>query len=274
MWSIINNNFICSEKELFRVNKIHLEKLLNSKSNLNNKASETPYFLKNKSYLREIIRAKELKRNNDNNIMLKRLIFMATSPSPYSKSNTPKYCPAFDKQRFNFGKIEREINIYNDNISFYKRFSKKKPYYSAKQFFIKNDYENIIKNNISRSKFLPKIALKLCTYRQFKSNLLKESNKIKESIKKLAKSNKTFNKELRLNRSKSVYNLLHNKKYKILENLRYNDKFLNNINNNLSSKELEQYKYFNSKNIISNIQNLQRSQSALNIKYKNNKNFK
>ena len=271
MWNTINNNFICSEKELLRVNKIHLEKLLNTKSELNSKASETPYFLKNKSYLREFIRARELKRNNDNNIMLKRLIFMATTPSPYSKYNTPKYCPAFDKQRFNFDKIEREVNIYNDNISFYKRFSKKKSYYSAKRFFIKNDYENMIKHNISKSKFLPKIALKLCTYRQFKSNLLKESDRIKESIKTLLKTNKEFNKNYRLNKSKSVYNLLHNKKYKILENLRYNDKNFNNISNNLSYDKLGK---FNSNNIESQKSNLQRSKSALSIKFKNNNNFK
>ena len=265
MWSIINNNFICSEKELLRVNKIHLEKLLNMKSDLNTKGPVTPFFLKNKSYLREIHRTREYKRNNDNNIIFKKLIFMSTSPSPYSKHNIPKYCPAFDKQRFNFNKIERELNIYNDNISFYKRFSAKKSNYSANKYFKKNDYENIIKHNISKSKFLPQVSLKMCTYRQFKSNLLKESNKIKEAYKSIIMDNK-INKRMNLGKSKSYYNILYRNRNILPDNLRYNNKHLNIINN-LYYNDLDKY---NSQSLNLKSKNIQRSQSASIINLKNN----
>ena len=269
MWSLINNNFICSELELFRVNKIHLEKLLNMKSSLNNKGPETPYFLKNKSYLRELIRSNELKRNYANNIIYKKLMHMANSPSPYSRSNIPKYCPAFDKQRFNFDKIEREVNIYNDNVSFYKRFSAKKSTYSTYTF---NDFK---KYDISKSKFLPQIALKMCTYRQFKSNLLKESNKIKERNKNLGKKNRFRNIILKLNRSKSLNDLINKKKYNF-ENLRYFDNNNNNNNKSFKNKSVNNNILLNSKfNNNSNTKSskLKRSQSAINIKFKNGNNF-
>lgn len=268
MWSIINNNFICSEKELFRVNKIHLEKLLNMKSHINTKGPETPYFLKNKSYLRQMFKDREFKINNDNNIIYKKLMFTSSSASPYSKYNIPKYCPAFDRQRFNFDKVERQFNIYNDNISFYKRFSSKKSIYSAKKYLKKNDYENIIKHNISKSKFLPQITLKLCTYRQFRSNLLKESKNIKESFKKISGIHRPLNMRENLKKSKSVYDLLYkNKNYnKLIKNLRYKNKLMSNsnylINSELGHSTGQTYRNKNS--------NMKRSQSAINIKLKNN----
>ena len=266
MWSIINNNFICSEKELLRVNKIHLEKLLNMKSDLNTKGPVTPFFLKNKSYLREILRTRENKRNNDNNIIFKKLIFMSTSPSPYSKYNIPKYCPAFDKQRFNFNKIEKELNIYNDNISFYKRFSARKSNYSTKKYLKKNNYENIIKHNISRRKFLPQVSLKMCTYRQFKSNLLKESIKIKESYKNIIMNKKINHKYINLSKYKSYSNIFFRNTNKLQDNLRYNSKHLNNINN---LSDLDKYKSQNL-NIKNHYHNFQRSQSASLMNLKNN----
>lgn len=272
MWNLINNNFICGEKELLRVNKIHLEKLLNIKSNLNNKAREVPFFLKNKSYLREIIRTERNKRNKDNNTMYKKLVLMATSPSPYSKCHRPKYCPAFDKHKFNYNKIEREINIYNDNVSFFKRFSNKKSVYSTEKYLKKSDYENYIKFNISKTRFLPKIPLKLCTFRQFKSNLFKESSKIKESIKNILESQKLNNKEkIQLIKSNSMNNLFFQKNNRLQENLRYNNnKFnLNNINN-LSDNDLY---YLNNYSSSPKIINIKRSQSALNNKLMKNNLF-
>ena len=113
MWNLINNNYICNEKDILRVHKIHLENLLNKKSYLNNKGPEIPYFLKNKLSLKELIRSNQSRINNDNHIMYKKLMHMANNPSPYSKfTNMPKYCPALDKLRFNYSKIERDNNIF------------------------------------------------------------------------------------------------------------------------------------------------------------------
>jgi hypothetical protein len=279
MWSQINNNFICSEKEILRVNKIHLEKLLNTKSDINNKGPEIPFFMKNKSNLREIIRTERFKRNKDNYLMYKKLLSTAATPSPYSKCYKPKYCPAFDKQRFNFDKIEREYNIYNDNVSFFKRFSARKSLYSAKKFLKKNDYENYIKNNISKSKFLPQIPLRLVTFRQFRKNLIKESNKIREIIQIFIRSKKlNGNKALYPIKSNSMNNLLTKKSIREKEDLKnrssdYNSRlYLNNINN-FGVKDL----YFLNNKYNINPQNkkffIRRSKSALNITNKNNKDF-
>ena len=126
MWNMINNNFICGEKDLFRSYKVHLENLLHKKSDLDNKGPEIPFFLKNQLSKKGLIIIKESKINNDNYIINKKLKFMSNSPSPYSKYyNMPKYSQALAKQRFNSKLKERNISIHNENISFYKRFSKK-----------------------------------------------------------------------------------------------------------------------------------------------------
>lgn len=179
MWGLDGSNLICSEKEMFHVHKIHLEKLLHMKPDLIIKSREIPYFMKNKLYLKEINRERAIKQNHENLIMARKLYFHSVSPSPYSKNkNIPSYCPAFDKQRYNFDKIERQKNINNQNIFLYKRFFAKKSYYPTKQLLQKNDYENYIRNNISRfQKHQPFNGQSLCTYRQFLEKLVKEAKK-------------------------------------------------------------------------------------------------
>ena len=44
MWSLLNNNIYCAEKEQLKVNQIHFEKLLCTKSKINNKGIKTPFF--------------------------------------------------------------------------------------------------------------------------------------------------------------------------------------------------------------------------------------
>ena len=199
---------------------------------------------------------------------------MASTPSPYSKCYKPKYCPAFDKQKFNFDKIEREYNIYNDNVSFFKRFSNRKTLYSAKNYFKKNDYENYIKCNISRSKFLPQIPLKLCTFRQFRKNLFKESGKIREKMKNFSKSH---NDDLYFIKSNSTNDLLTRKSNGAKEDTTYNNNnnnrlYLNNINN-FVVKDLYCSNNKYSANPQHKIFGMKRSQSALNITKRNNKNI-
>ena len=259
MWNLINNNFICSEKDILRNHKIYLENLLHKKSYINNKGPETPYFLKNKISLKGLIKDNDTKINNDNHILHKKLMLTLSSPSLYSKcNNLPKYCPAFDKQRFNFDKIERDINIYNDNTKFYKRFSSKQSIYSSKKFFKKNEYEKYLKKNISYSKFLPNIPLRLCTFKQYKLNLINEMKKIKGNKKNRNEFKKSNNRNKFLFKSNSSDNIYMNKNKNKINLIEYikNNNFLNKSNNNLSTNNL----YLFNSNIS---RNKKRSQSAI-----------
>ena len=162
MWSLLNNNIYCAEKEQLKVNQIHFEKLLCTKSKINNKGIKTPFFLKNKSYIRELARTRAAKINAINNLMNRKLKLVARTPSRYSREiNTPKYCPAFDKLRFNFDRIERDRKIKSENLSFYSRFKERKPTYSTKNFLKKSEYEKHIRSNIARSTELQRFSLKL-----------------------------------------------------------------------------------------------------------------
>ena len=191
---------------------------------------------------------------------------MANNPSPYSKyTNIPKYCPALDKLRFNYSKIERDNNIYNENESFFKRFSSKKSIYSTKKFLKQSEYENYLKNNISNSRFLPDIPLRLVTFRQFKSNLLKQTKKIREDMKKAVMTRSGFSKKNKIIKSNSAKDINYFNRSNIDENYRYNNNYINNYNN-LSSNDLRLVNILTSK---ADSKNMKRSQSAINIKSKN-----
>ena len=186
MWSSLINNYFCNEKDTLRTSRIHLEKLLSTKSNINNKGPMVPLFLKNKLYLRQFLKAKERKINFVNNIIYNKLTSAANCTSPYSKyKNIPKYCPAFDKKKYSYSREERARTVSSENQSFFKRFSKRKSYYPRSYFLKKSQYDNYIKNNISRTRYLPKVTLKLCTFKEFRSNLMKETSKVNDNSQKL-----------------------------------------------------------------------------------------
>ena len=247
MWSLLNNNPYCAEKEQLKVNQIHFEKLLGLKARIDNKPNEVPFFLKNKSYLRELIRTRNNKIKAINKLMNIKLKTVAKSPSLYSKENNiPKYCPAFDRQKFNFARIERERKINSENITFYKRFKKKKPTYSTKNFLKKADYQDIIRDNISRGRNLQQYSLKFCTFREFKSHFIKESSKIRGKHKLLNKTNSSnnFYKPNSLE-TPNGFNNKHNfssDNYKSLSDRNISNKIskpkLNNIRNEIKSTRL------------------------------------
>ena len=240
MWSLLFNNYFCNEKDILRTNQIHLEKLLNTKSNINDHGPLVPLFLKNKLYLRQLLKTKERKINIGNNIMYNKLTFAANSTSPYSKSkNIPKYCPAFDKKKFNYFRMERERTISSENKSFYKRFSKRKSNYPTTFFLYKSEYEEYIRHNISRTRYLPRATLKLCTFKKFKSNLMNETEKVKENM-------NSFNK---LNISNISKSRNHNNK---LNNTYQIDSV---SNNNLIKKDIQ-------KKVIYKFKNMKRCQSV------------
>ena len=178
MWNMIYNNYSCAEKETLKTYQKLFEKLLSVKSKINTKARETPIFLKIKASLKELQRDEERKITKINNLLNNKIKSVMNSPSKYSQTlSSPKYCPAFDKRRFNFSRIEQERKIISENNSLLVRFSQRKPTYSTKNLLRKNYFEQYIKKNISKSKFLPKVSLKLRTFGDFKSNVIKDSTK-------------------------------------------------------------------------------------------------
>ena len=228
MWHLLINNYFCNEKEILRTNKIHLEKLFNTKSSINNNGPTTPTFLKRKLYLKELIRSKDRKISIGNNIMYKKLNSVANCASPYSKyKSIPKYYSAFYKSKNNFSKMQREKTISLENRSFYNRFAKNKSSYPIIDFYKKSIYEDYIRHNISRTKYLPKVTLKLCTFKEFKSNLMKEINNIKaksENIKEINTSNLSNAKKIKNNCSNAQllnFNKGNNKILKRCQSVKY-----------------------------------------------------
>ena len=237
MWNLLSNNYICDEKALLRTSQIHLEKLIKAKTYINNKSPITPSFFKNQTTLKESIRKKERKIKIGNYIMYKKLSSMENILSPYSKSrNLPKYCPPFDKKKYDFAQKEKQRTISSENSSFFKRFVKEKSFYPILNFAKKSVYEEYIKHNISKAKYLPKISLNLCTFKEFKKNLLRDNLLSKDNSRDI--------------NIKNLSNITNNKTNKKIIHL--NNTF-NKENNNNNKLFINNIKKKNSKDIIYNI---------------------
>jgi len=122
-----------------------------------------------------------------------------------------------------------------------------------------------LKNNISNSRFLPDIPLRLVTFRQFKSNLLKQTKKIRNNMKKAAMTIGGLTKKNKLIKSNSAKDIIYLNRNNLIENYRYNNNYIDNYNN-LSSNDFRLINILTSK---ADIKNMKRSQSAINIKSKN-----
>ena len=263
MWRLRKNNLLVNEKDKLFVHKVHLERLLHAKSHIENKGPDTPFFMKNKLSKKEINRVKEKKRCYENSIIFSRLLDINNTFSPYSKINKPFYCPAFDKKRHNFHKIEKQNDIYKYNKFLFNRLINEKSFYPTQRLLVKNDYENYIKDNIKRKR-LDNPNLNFVTFNKFKTNIVKYYNlKRCNSARVLNKSKVRDYNEIGIDitnrRNKSNYNnfIPHNQSYNNLLGKR-NKK---NNSNNIS---------FNSTMLTSRMgKNLSRCQSAFNIRNNN-----
>ena len=172
MWRIRKNNLLINEKDKLFVHKVHLERLLHAKTHIQNQGPETPYFMKNKLSKKEILRVKENKRCYENSIIFSRLLEINNAISPYSKSNRPAYCPAFDKKKHNFDKIEKQKEIHKHNQFLFNRLISEKPFYPTQHLFDVNNFENYLRGNIQRQ-HLPNPNLRFVTFKQFKKNIIR-----------------------------------------------------------------------------------------------------
>jgi len=118
-----------------------LERLLYAKPHIQNKGPEIPYFMKYKLSQKELLKVKERKRCYENGIIFSRLLEIDKSASPYSIKNQPAYCPAFDKKKHYFDKLEKLRDLTKENQFLFSRLVSERSYYPSKLHFNINDLE-------------------------------------------------------------------------------------------------------------------------------------
>ena len=179
MWRFRKNNLLINDKDNLFVHRVHLERLLHTKAHIKNKGPEIPYFMKNKLSQKELLRVKERKRCYENGIIFSRLLEINKSISPYSKTNQPIYCPAFDKKRHHFDKMEKIKDLCKENKFLFSRLVSERSYYPAERHFNINDFEIYLKGNIKRQR-IDNPNINFVTFTQFRKNLCKKY-KLKKS---------------------------------------------------------------------------------------------
>ena len=265
MWRFRKNNLLVNEKDKLFVHKVHLERLLHAKTHIQNKGPEIPYFMKNKLSKREILRVREKKRCYENSIIFSRLLEINNALSPYSKSNQPVYCPAFDKKKHNFEKLEKQKAIYKHNQFLFNRLISEKPFYPTQRLFEISDFENYLRGNIRRQ-HIANPNIRFATFKQFKKNIvrnykLKRCNSAKIFRPTLVSRNDGIENEKNDNYdnySNYTLGMIYNKSY-------------NNLMKNKSSKRNNNNISYNSTRPASKIgKGLSRCQSAFSIRNRKN----
>ena len=180
MWNFRKNNLIINDSDTFFVHKVHLERLLHTKTHIKNKGPELPYFIKNKLSIKESLRTKERKRLYENKILFSRLLDIDNSMSNYSRYNQPVYCPAFDKRRYTFDKKEKAKNTKRQNKAIFTRLLKQKSHYPTDLFLNLNNYVNHIRENIKRQRN-DNPNINYATFDQFKQNIINKRYRLKKS---------------------------------------------------------------------------------------------
>ena len=175
MWRFRKNNLIINDKDNLFVHKVHLERLLYAKPHIQNKGPEIPYFMKYKLSQKELLKVKERKRCYENGIIFSRLLEIDKSASPYSIKNQPAYCPAFDKKKHYFDKLEKLRDLTKENQFLFSRLFSERSYYPSKLHFNINDFEIYLRNNIKRTR-MDNPNIKFATFTEFRRNLSKNYN--------------------------------------------------------------------------------------------------
>ena len=218
MWNVEINNSNVNSFYCFKSHQSHLERLFQAKSKIDDKGKKIPYFLSKHLSKRKLRKDILEKINNENYIIFNKMLNISEKNSPYSLDESfPIYCPAFDKKKFCFDKIERNREINKMNNLFYKRFLSIKPTYSAKNFLKQYNYKKNIENRIKKVNFNPNLSF--VSFNKFRQNVFNEliKNKINKS-----NSVKNFN-EIIKNDKNLVF-----KRINLKGNLKNNDTNFNN----------------------------------------------
>ena len=138
MWNYEHINSICNQFEIKNQQKLHIDRILSSKSRTDSSKPYKPYFLITKPKKALMKEEEKNKIEQENQNLLIKVINAKLKPSKYSQ--IPKECPAFNKQRMYTKRIYKEIEKYKQNVKIYTKISKIHSNYETKK--ILKDSEN------------------------------------------------------------------------------------------------------------------------------------
>ena len=145
MWVQHTNNYLCNYLEQYRVQKMHIQRILTAKIKINDETPYYPKFLQLRLGKNQFEEEKNIIIREENKNLLHRIESALKKPSKYSRIFEPKECPSFNKQIIGFKRIKKEVENYQENIKFYNRIEKVKSFYDIDEIKKRNDG---IKKNI------------------------------------------------------------------------------------------------------------------------------
>lgn len=256
MWHYRHNNLLINEKDRLFIHKAELQRLLNIHSTIQNKGPETPFFLKEKLARKEVERVKEKNRLDVNSIIFSRLLKINKTMSKYNRIYAPKYCPAFDRNRHHFDRIEKEKDRKSYNRFLFGRLMEEKTFYPTERFLRINVFENYLKGIIKRQ-HLDNPNIRFVNFTQFKKKFIKN---LRASNNKSV-DDKYIDKSYQLSNYKKLFN------YKTFNVAKKYDssKTMSYRNNSMKSKMDKRENLSYSTMLTSRMKNMSKSQSALDI---------
>lgn len=145
MWVQHTNNYLCNYLDQYRVQKMHIQRILTAKIKINDETPYYPKFLQLRLGKNQFEEEKNIIIREENMNLLHRIESALKKPSKYSRIFEPKECPSFNKQIIGFKRIKKEVENYKENIKFYNRIEKVKSFYDIDEIKKRND---VIKKNI------------------------------------------------------------------------------------------------------------------------------
>ena len=115
MWNYEHINSICNQFEIKNQQKLHIDRILSSKSRTDSSKPYKPYFLITKPKKNLMLEEEKNKIDQENQNLLIKVINAKLKPSKYSQ--IPKECPAFNKQRMYTKRIYKVDYYQNENIN-------------------------------------------------------------------------------------------------------------------------------------------------------------
>ena len=145
MWVQHTNNYLCNYLDQYRVQKMHIQRILTAKIKINDETPYYPKFLQLRLGKNQFEEEKNIIIREENMNLLHRIESALKKPSKYSRIFEPKECPSFNKQIIGFKRMKKEVENYQENIKFYNRIEKVKSFYDIDEIKKRNDG---IKKNI------------------------------------------------------------------------------------------------------------------------------
>ena len=145
MWVQHTNNYLCNYLDQYRVQKMHIQRILTAKIKINDETPYYPKFLQLRLGKNQFEEEKNIIIREENMNLLHRIESALKKPSKYSRIFEPKECPSFNKQIIGFKRIKKEVENCQENIKFYNRIEKVKSFYDIDEIKKRNDG---IKKNI------------------------------------------------------------------------------------------------------------------------------